>query len=78
MATRSIPANRGGAKRDVLSIEYRDGGDPLTVQITAGQVEWEEPTERIHRAANDGKQACEQVMVFLLDRPDAVPQPREE
>jgi quercetin dioxygenase-like cupin family protein len=63
---------------DVLLIEYRDGGDTLKVQITAGQVEWEEPSARVHRAVNIGKQPYEQVTVFLLDRPDAVPQPREE
>jgi hypothetical protein len=34
---------------DVLLIEYRDGGDSHRVQISPGQVDWEEPTERIHR-----------------------------
>ena len=63
---------------DLLSIEYRDGSDPITVQITAGQVEWEEPSARVHRAMNIGKQTYEQVSVFLLDRPDAVAQPTEE
>ena len=62
---------------DLLSIEYRDGGESQRVEITLGQVEWEEPTERIHRAVNVDKQPYEQVTVFLLDRPDAVPQPRE-
>ena len=28
---------------DVLSIEYRDGGESQRVGITPGQVEWEEP-----------------------------------
>ena len=63
---------------DRLSIEYRDGGEPVVVQIEAGQVDWEEPSERIHRAINVGKQPYEQVTVFLLDRPDAVAQPTEE
>jgi hypothetical protein len=63
---------------DLLSIEYRDGGDPITVQITAGQVEWEEPSTRVHRAVNVGKQLYEQVTVFLLDSADAVAQPTEE
>jgi len=40
--------------------------------------EWEEPTLRVHRAVNVGKQAYEQVTVFLLDRLDAVAQPNEE
>jgi hypothetical protein len=47
------------------------------VEISAGQVEWEEPTERIHRAVNVSKQPYEQVTVFLLDRPDAVAQPAQ-
>jgi hypothetical protein len=55
---------------DLLSIEYRNGGDPITVQITAGQVEWEE--------LNIGKRLYEQVTVFLLDSPDAVAHPSEE
>jgi len=61
---------------DVLSIEYRDGRSQ-PVKITAGQVEWEEPSARAHRAVNVGKQPYEQVTVFLLDRPDAVAQPTE-
>jgi quercetin dioxygenase-like cupin family protein len=62
---------------DVLFIEYRDGAS-LRVEITPGQVDWEEPGARIHRAVNVGKQPYEQVTIFLLDRPDAVPQPRDE
>jgi hypothetical protein len=34
---------------ELLSIEYRDGGESHQVEISPGQVEWEEPTERIHR-----------------------------
>jgi len=63
---------------DLLSIEYWDGGESHQVEISPGEVEWEEPTARVHRAANVGKQPYEQVTVFLLDRPDAVPQPGEE
>jgi hypothetical protein len=55
-----------------------DGGESQRVQITPGQIEWEEPTLRVHRAVNVGKQAYEQVTVFLLDRSDAVAQPNEE
>jgi quercetin dioxygenase-like cupin family protein len=63
---------------DLLSIEYRDGGDSLRVEITPGQVDWEEPSARVHRAVSVGNQPYEQVTVFLLDRPDAVPQPTNE
>jgi len=63
---------------DFLSIEYRDGGKSQRVEIAQGQVEWEEPSARVHRAVNVGKQPYEQVTVFLLDHPDAVAQPSEQ
>jgi quercetin dioxygenase-like cupin family protein len=63
---------------DLLSIEYRDGGKSHRVEVTPGQVDWEEPTERIHRAVNVGKQPYEQVTIFMLDHPDAVAQPSED
>ena len=62
---------------DLLSIEYRDGAESQRVEIAAGQVDWEEPSARVHRAVNVGKQPYEQVTVFLLDRVDAVAQPSE-
>ena len=65
-------------KGDLLLIEYRDGGESQRIQMMPGQVEWEEPSARVHRAVNVGKQPYEQVTVFLLDRPDAVAQPNEE
>jgi quercetin dioxygenase-like cupin family protein len=64
-------------KGDLLSIEYRDGGGALRVEVTPGQVDWEETSTRVHRAVNVGKQSYEQVTIFLLDRPDAVAQPTE-
>ena len=63
---------------DVLSIEYRDGGESQRVEIRSGQVDWEEPSARVHRAVNIGKRPYEQVTIFLLDRADAVAQPTEE
>lgn len=63
---------------DSLSIEYRDGGENLCIEVTPGLVEWEEPSARVHRAVNVGKQFYEQVTIFLLDRPDAAAQPIEE
>jgi quercetin dioxygenase-like cupin family protein len=35
---------------DVLLIEYRDGGDSHRVEISPGQVDWEKPSEPVHRA----------------------------
>jgi quercetin dioxygenase-like cupin family protein len=63
---------------DLLSIEYRDGGGSQRVEVTSGQVDCEEPSARVHRAVNVGKQPYEQVTIFLLDRPDAVAQPSDE
>jgi quercetin dioxygenase-like cupin family protein len=62
---------------DLLSIEFRDGGETLTWQVTVGEVDWVEPTDRIHRAVNVGKALFEEVVTFFLDRPDADPQPHE-
>ena len=47
------------------------------MEITPGQVDCEEPTERVHRAVNVGKEIYEQVTVFFLDHPDGGPQPPE-
>src|SRR5271155_1035325 len=77
VASRAVPSSRGGAERRCSVIEYRDGGESQRIQITAGQVEWEEPSARVHRAVNVGKRPYEQVTVFLLDRPDAEAQPTE-
>lgn len=62
---------------DLLKIEFRDGGETLPWEITLGEVDWSEPTDRVHRAVNVGKQVFEEVVTFFLDRPDAVPQPEE-
>jgi hypothetical protein len=63
---------------DVRLIEYRDGGERHRIEATPGQVQWEEPTERLHRVVNVGEQPYEPITIFLLDRPDAVAQPNEE
>jgi quercetin dioxygenase-like cupin family protein len=60
---------------DLLSIEFRDGGETLSWQVTVGEVDWVEPSDRVHRAVNVGNQPFEEVVTFFLDRPDADPQP---
>jgi hypothetical protein len=60
---------------DVLLIELRDGSAPSRIELTPGQVDWDEPEPRVHRAVNVGAQVYEEVTVFLLDRADAEPQP---
>ncbi len=63
---------------DLLNIEFRDGGETQTCQVTVGEVDWSEPTDRVHRAVNVGKEVFEEVVTFFLDRPDAVPQPEDD
>jgi quercetin dioxygenase-like cupin family protein len=62
---------------DALAIEFRDGSESEHVQVAPGQVDWDEPTERLHRGINAGEQPYEEITVFFLDHPDAVPQPSE-
>ena len=62
---------------DLLKIEFRDGGETLPWKITVGEVDWSEPTDRVHRAVNVGKEVFEEVVTFFLDSPDAVPQPND-
>jgi len=61
-----------------LAIEARDGSELARFAVTPGQVDWDEPSERVHRGVNVGTVPYEEVTVFFLDRPDAVPQPAED
>jgi quercetin dioxygenase-like cupin family protein len=63
---------------EALALEYRDGGEPVHFEVTPGQVDWDEPSDRLHRGVNVGGEPYEEVTVFLLDRPGAVPQPAED
>jgi quercetin dioxygenase-like cupin family protein len=60
---------------DALVIEYQDGGERWRFAVTPGQADWDEPSDRVHRAVNVGEQEYEEIAVFFLDRPDAVAQP---
>jgi quercetin dioxygenase-like cupin family protein len=61
---------------DALAIEFRDGGERETVQVAPGQVDWDEPSDHVHRAINVGQKYYEEIAVFFLDHPSAVAQPR--
>jgi quercetin dioxygenase-like cupin family protein len=63
---------------DLLSIEFRDGEETLAWKVTPGEVDWSEPSDRVHRAVNTGKEVFEEVVTFFLDSPDADPQPGPE
>jgi quercetin dioxygenase-like cupin family protein len=61
-----------------LAIEYRDGRGTEHLLVAPGQTDWDEPTDRVHRAVNVGRITYEEVAIFFLDRADAVPQPTAE
>ena len=57
---------------DALAVDYQEGGARQSVLVTPGQVDWDEPTDRLHRAINVGQQPYEEITIFFLDRPGAV------
>jgi quercetin dioxygenase-like cupin family protein len=57
-----------------LQIEFRDTLERKEVLVHPGQVGWDEPTNRVHRALNVGE-PYEEVTVFFRDREDAPHQP---
>jgi hypothetical protein len=59
---------------DALEIEYRDGGERERLSVEPGQVDWDEPTDRPHRALNTGC-AYEEVTIFFRDQEGAQHQP---
>ena len=59
---------------DMLEIEYRDGGERERLSVKPGQVDWDEPTDRPHRALNTGS-AYEEATIFLRDREGVQHQP---
>jgi hypothetical protein len=60
---------------ELLAIEFRDGSPIHHVKVTPGQVDWDEPSNRIHRAVNVGGKPYEEITVFFLGHPDDVAQP---
>jgi quercetin dioxygenase-like cupin family protein len=61
---------------DAIGIEHRDGRPGERYAVRPGQVDWDEPTADVHRGVNVGTETYEEVVVFLLDRPESEPQPR--
>lgn len=62
-------------KGDILAIEFRDGRPGQHVKVAPGQVDWDEPCDRVHRAVNIGDMPYEEITVFFLAHPDDIPQP---
>lgn len=63
---------------EALAIEYRDGAGSQRFDVHPGQSDWDEPTERVHRAINVGASPYEEITIFFLDHPESTPQPRAE
>lgn len=63
---------------DMIAIEFRDESEPERFSVTPGQVDWDGPTDRVHRGVNVGKEPYAEVTVFFLEHPSDVPQPGEE
>ncbi len=63
---------------DVIAIEYRDGSTSHHVEVTPGHVDWDEPSDHVHRGVNVGREPYEEITIFFLDRPDAIPQSVDE
>ncbi|HET9909603.1 MAG TPA: hypothetical protein VFQ23_23350 [Anaerolineales bacterium] len=61
-----------------IAIEFRDGSKEERFTVRAGQVDWDEPTDRLHRGVNVGDEPYEEITVFFLKHSDDVPQPVEE
>jgi quercetin dioxygenase-like cupin family protein len=60
---------------DALAIEYPEGGDSQRFAVTPGQVDWDEPSDRVHRGVNVGELPYEEITIFFLDQLDDVAQP---
>jgi quercetin dioxygenase-like cupin family protein len=60
---------------DALAIEFRDASPKKHIKVIPGQVDWDEPTDRTHRAVNIGDVPYEEIATFFLAHPDDVPQP---
>jgi quercetin dioxygenase-like cupin family protein len=59
---------------DRFAVELRDGSPTIHAKLTPGQVDWVEPSDRVHRAVNDGEQPLEVVTIYFLGHPDDLPQ----
>jgi hypothetical protein len=56
-------------------LKYRDGSPQKQVTVAPGQVDWDEPGNRPHRATNIAAVPYEEITIFFLSQPDDVPQP---
>jgi len=60
---------------EAIAIEYLDSKEIKTIPVHPGLAEWDAPQSKVHRAINIGGVPYEEVILFLIDRPDMEPQP---
>ena len=60
---------------DRLAIEFAAGGPVHEVGVHPGQVDWDTPSSRVHRAVNVGRERYVEVVTFLLAHRGQNPQP---
>ncbi|MEQ8858373.1 MAG: hypothetical protein RIC56_06980 [Pseudomonadales bacterium] len=58
-----------------LRIEYRTPVEVVDLDVHPGQVGWDMPEPRVHRAVNVGADDYEEVVTFFLAAAGQVPQP---
>jgi hypothetical protein len=60
---------------DGLTIEFRESGERVAVDVHPGLAGWDEPDPRVHRGVNTGSVPYEEVVTFYRDAPGVEPQP---
>lgn len=63
---------------DKIEIQFADGSPSEEILVTPGQVDWDEPLDRVHRGVNVGTSVYVEVTVFFLEEESDVIQPPAE
>lgn len=58
-----------------ISIEIRETGEKIAINVHPGMTDWDAPEPQIHRGVNTGSVPYEEVVMFFLDTPGMNPQP---
>ncbi|MBP0034494.1 MAG: hypothetical protein J7524_15205 [Roseofilum sp. Belize BBD 4] len=59
-----------------LAIEYDDRMPTKNVTYKPVQIDWDKPSDHLHRAVTSSSEFYEELTIFFLDRPGLNPQPR--
>jgi hypothetical protein len=78
LASRPYSSGNCCFRGDATAIEYRDSNESRRFAVTTRQVDWDEPTDLVHRGVHTGEEPYEEITIFFLNHLEDVPQPREE